>query len=91
MADSSSTRIPQNPVEYYRSFTESPNLQDKFNDIDDEAHFQTYLRLLQKYDTKNFVLDFGNDDAWCAINLEEDDFTPLLKYVSFSTCSGNLR
>lgn len=82
MADPYSTRVPQTPVEYYGSFTDSPDLLDKFNDIDDEVHFHDYLRLLQKYDTKNFVLDFGNDDAWCALNLEESDFTSLLgKYV----------
>lgn len=84
MSDSSAGRIHQSPVEYYGSFTDRPHLKEKFHDIDDEAHFRTYRLLLQRYDTQNFVLDFGNDDAWCALNLEEDDFTRLLRrYVRY--------
>lgn len=79
MAESTLARIPQNPLEYYESFTDSPHLKDEFHDIDNECHFQAYLQLLQQHDTQNFMLDFGNDDAWCARNLGEGDFTCLLR------------
>lgn len=84
MADSVAARILENPLEYYGSFTDRPHLKDKFHDIDDETHFRKHRLLLQRYETQNFVLDFGNDDAWCALNLEEEDFIRLLRrYVCY--------
>ncbi|RHZ43210.1 uncharacterized protein CDV56_100933 [Aspergillus thermomutatus] len=69
----------QNPYEYYASFTGRPALQDKFRDIDEESCFHAYLRRLRDAQTQNFVLDFGNDDAWCAMNLGQEDFGLLLR------------
>jgi len=69
----------QKPYEYYSSFDKQPHICDKFCDIDDEANFQTYLHLLEGAHTRNFVLDFGNEDAWCAVNLERDDIASLLR------------
>lgn len=68
----------QTPAEYYSSFSTRPGLAQKFNNIDEEVHFRDYLQHLQDAVTQNFVLDFGNDDAWCAVNLEKEDFTALL-------------
>lgn len=65
------------PLEYYQSFTESPRLKDRFQNIDEDIYFQ-YLTLLQNVGTVNFALDFGNDDAWCALNLGEGDIALLL-------------
>jgi len=69
----------QKPYEYYSSFEKQPHLCDKFRDIDDEASFLTYLHLLEDAHTRNFVLDFGNEDAWCAVNLEREDIASLLR------------
>ncbi|RLL92992.1 hypothetical protein CFD26_100450 [Aspergillus turcosus] len=69
----------QNPYEYYASFTSRPALRDKFRDIDDESCFYAYVRRLRDAQTQNFVLDFGNDDAWCAMNLGQEDFGLLLR------------
>lgn len=69
----------QSPREYYQSLSDSPRWRHRFCDIDDEGHFQTYLRRLQQLETQNFVLDFGNDDAWSALNLEEKDIALLLR------------
>ncbi|KAB8255613.1 ADP-ribosylation factor [Aspergillus pseudonomiae] len=69
----------QTPKEYYSSFKSNSNLQGKFHDIDDEAQFRAYLGYLQDAETRNFVLDFGNDDAWCAVDLEEEDIATLLR------------
>lgn len=69
----------QKPSEYYSSFGKSPDIREKFHDIDDEAYFKEYLCLLQDARTQNFVLDFGDEDAWCATNLEKEDIESLLR------------
>ncbi|KAE8134501.1 ADP-ribosylation factor [Aspergillus pseudotamarii] len=69
----------QTPKEYYSSFKSNSNLHEKFHDIDDEAQFRAYLGYLQDAQTRNFMLDFGNDDAWCAVDLEEEDIATLLR------------
>jgi hypothetical protein len=76
---SSSTSTDQSPSEYYASFTDRPTLQGKFRDIDEETCFYAYNRRLRDAQTRNFVLDFGNDDAWCAMNLRQEDFGLLLR------------
>ncbi|GAQ10775.1 hypothetical protein ALT_8096 [Aspergillus lentulus] len=76
---SSSASSDQNPYEYYASFTDRPTLQGKFRDIDEESCFYAYNRRLRDAQTQNFVLDFGNDDAWCAMNLKQEDFDLLLR------------
>ncbi|EAW07677.1 uncharacterized protein ACLA_023920 [Aspergillus clavatus NRRL 1] len=80
MSSFSSARSDQIPHAYYSALTSRPSLQDEFHDIDNEGHFQTYLRRLQDATTRNFVLDFGNDDAWCAMNLELEDISLLLRH-----------
>jgi hypothetical protein len=75
---SSSTSIDQSPSEYYASFRDRPTLQGKFRDIDEETCFYAYNRRLRDAQTQNFVLDFGND-AWCAMNLRQEDFGLLLR------------
>lgn len=71
------------PTEYYASLGGDHiplegSLKDKFHDIDDKVHFDEYRCQLWSSDTKNFVLDFGNEDAWCATNLRKDELTLLL-------------
>jgi hypothetical protein len=53
-------------------------LKDKFHDIDDPTHFKPYMKRLSDPLTKNFVLDFGNEDAFCATDLGKDEFKLLL-------------
>jgi hypothetical protein len=79
-------QVPQNmanspsPAQsYYSSFTDRPNLAQKFNDIDNADHFENYQRQLLSLDTNNFVLDFGNNDAWCAMNLDRGDLSALMR------------
>ncbi|GFN19006.1 hypothetical protein AtubIFM55763_005052 [Aspergillus tubingensis] len=69
----------QTPQEYYAGFKFRPNLQNAFCDIDDETNLKAYLKLLKDSQTRNFVLDFGNDDAWCAVNLGQEDIAAMLR------------
>lgn len=84
MAEAIYTRDLLGPQEYYarlggdRNFPDV-SLKDKFHDIDDKTHFAHYKSRLQNPQTQNFVLDFGNEDAWCATNLKEDELKLLLR------------
>lgn len=66
--------------EYYSSFPNNPNICEKFHNIDEASHFRDSLALLRDAQTRNFVLDFGNEDAWCAVDLETQDLTALLTH-----------
>ncbi|OXV06713.1 hypothetical protein Egran_05520 [Elaphomyces granulatus] len=70
---------PSPAQSYYSSFVDRPNLAQKFNDIDNVDHFENYQRQLLSLDTNNFVLDFGNNDAWCAMNLDRGDLSALMR------------
>ncbi|KAL1962853.1 hypothetical protein VTN77DRAFT_9128 [Rasamsonia byssochlamydoides] len=69
----------QTASEYYSGFLSTrPGLSQKFKNIDEEVHFREYQKLLLDARTQNFVLDFGNDDAWCGVNLNVDDLVALM-------------
>ena len=57
---------------------ENPDLGDKFHDIDDADSFTACRARLMHEGTRNFVVDFGNDEARCAIDLEDADFSALM-------------
>ena len=79
MSDSAFFRDPFNPQDYYASLRSGKgSFLDKFKDIDDSAHFNTYMRLIDNPHTQNFVLDFGNEDAYCATDFNTNDFQTLL-------------
>jgi hypothetical protein len=80
MSEASPVRSLMTAQEYYSSFSRHPRIKERFHDIDDPAHFREHLALLRDVQTQNFVLDFGNEDAWCAVNLEQQDVTALLTY-----------
>ncbi|KAJ5577039.1 hypothetical protein N7535_003965 [Penicillium sp. DV-2018c] len=65
--------------DYYASLDENGSLVRKFMDIDDETQFHTAIRRLQDPLTQNFLLDFGNEDAWCASDLTTDEMKLLLR------------
>jgi hypothetical protein len=74
-----SMREPLDPKKYYEGIQgHQGSLRDKFNDIDDPAYFRQYMHLLKEAETQNFVLDFGNEDAYCATDLVTEDFKALL-------------
>lgn len=67
------------PQEYYSSLSgDRPSLEEKFHDIDNKTHFYNAMRRLEDPRTRNFVLDFGNEDAWYGANLDTEDIKLLL-------------
>ncbi|KAJ5883600.1 uncharacterized protein N7473_010486 [Penicillium subrubescens] len=70
---------PRTPEEYYASLQGAQgSLESKFKNIDDKVHFMDYMQRLKNPLTRSFVLDFGNDVAYCATDLNTGDFRGLL-------------
>ncbi|KAI2791363.1 hypothetical protein POX_c04221 [Penicillium oxalicum] len=61
---------------YYASLRGSHGgpLEEKFKDIDEQTTFVEYMQRLRNSKTRNFILDFGNEDAFCATDLDTEDF-----------------
>ena len=78
MSETVYSRDPTTPRDYYSGLDNDGSLIEKFKDIDDKAQFYGAMRRLEDPLTKNFVLDFGNDDAWCASDLDTDELQKLL-------------
>ncbi|KAL4934722.1 uncharacterized protein BDV17DRAFT_13333 [Aspergillus undulatus] len=80
MSEASPVRSSMSAQEYYKNFPQNPNIEANFHNIDEASHFRHYSALLKDVETRNFVLDFGNEDAWCAVDLEKEDITTLLTH-----------
>lgn len=70
---------PLSPEEYYASLEGTQgSFGSKFKNIDDKVHFMDYMKRLKNPLTRSFVLDFGNDVAYCATDLNTGEFRGLL-------------
>lgn len=79
ITSSSHRSVSKSPIEYYAQFADScPGLAQKFRDIDQSIYYNESKILLLDPNTQNFVVDFGNDDAWCAVNLEKTEVERLI-------------
>ncbi|KAK2760773.1 hypothetical protein FQN54_002010 [Arachnomyces sp. PD_36] len=65
--------------DYYSKSTKRPDLFSKFQNIDLDRNLPAAKEYFSNPSTKNFVVDFGEEHAWCAPNLEEEDYEALLK------------
>ncbi|KAF2094803.1 hypothetical protein NA57DRAFT_60221 [Rhizodiscina lignyota] len=50
-----------------------------FKDFDNPLNFKSLDEKARKASTRNFVIDFGDDEAWCAFDLEASAVKKLLK------------
>ncbi|PGH07967.1 hypothetical protein GX51_01407 [Blastomyces parvus] len=64
--------------DYYSSITSRPQLWEAFRNLDNAIHFAECRGCLIDEETRNFVVDFGDDEAYAAFDLEEEDFAALL-------------
>ncbi|KAJ5771244.1 uncharacterized protein N7511_003295 [Penicillium nucicola] len=78
MTETVYSRDPTGPLNYYSSLDGGGPLADKFKDIDDKIQFVTAMHRLKDPLTANFVLDFGNEDAWSASDLNSEEIKLLL-------------
>ncbi|PGH17206.1 hypothetical protein AJ79_01344 [Helicocarpus griseus UAMH5409] len=70
--------LPDGARDYYSNITGSPGLWDAFRNLDDPTDFAECRGCLANEATQNFVVDFGNDEAYGAFDLGVDDFAALL-------------
>ncbi|TKA57594.1 hypothetical protein B0A49_10699 [Cryomyces minteri] len=68
---------PQLP-EYYQDIGVTYLLQE-FKNLDDRASFELFERAVGNPKTGNFVVDFGDEEAWCGFDLAVDAFNGLLE------------
>ncbi|KAF4769724.1 hypothetical protein HAV15_011358 [Penicillium sp. str.  len=78
MSHTTDSRDSTAPQDYYSSLDDEGLLVEKFKDIDDKTQFYTAMRCLEDPLTQNFVLDFGNEEAWCASDLGTNELKLLL-------------
>lgn len=69
----------QPAADYYKSLSAGPSLAEKFSDIDDAHNFRQCQQKLLNSTTRNFVLDFGDQDAWCGFDLKKEEFVSLMR------------
>lgn len=78
MSYTTDSRDSTAPQDYYSSLDDQGSLVEKFKNIDDKTQFHTAMRCLEDPLTRNFVLDFGNEEAWCASDLGTNELKLLL-------------
>ncbi|CAI7624853.1 unnamed protein product [Penicillium palitans] len=78
MSHTTDSRDSTAPQDYYSSLDDEGSLVEKFKNIDDKTQFYTAMRCLEDPLTQNFVLDFGNEEAWCASDLGTNELKLLL-------------
>lgn len=75
--------------EYYQNL-DSDEIASQFKDFDDSFYFRMFDERLRRPESQNFVLDFGDDAAWCAFDLSVDAVSKLLRcpvrYSPTTTC-----
>ncbi|KAF1984675.1 hypothetical protein K402DRAFT_395371 [Aulographum hederae CBS 113979] len=78
MAATDQRRSSQALPSYYRQVN-TPEVSHSFRNFDDPDIFSEFDRSVRQVHSKNFVLDFGDDEAWCGFDLGVDSIKSLLK------------
>ncbi|KAF2832831.1 hypothetical protein CC86DRAFT_414443 [Ophiobolus disseminans] len=72
---------PASPAEdlpaYYQDLSDE-NIQHSFRNFDTERNFDLFDRQTRNPRSNNFCLDFGEDDAFCAFDLDAQSYSKLL-------------
>ena len=72
---------PASPAEELPSYYEDlcdPDILSSFRDFDNTRNFDLFDRQTRNPRSSNFVVDFGDDDAYCAFDLGADSISRLL-------------
>ncbi len=74
--------------DYYRS-TGISQLQHAIKDFDNVANFRAFERHVASPISQNFMIDFGDEEAWCGFDLDASAIKSLLETpVSFGSSNG---
>ncbi|KIW06736.1 uncharacterized protein PV09_02429 [Verruconis gallopava] len=66
------------PAEYYRGLDQW-SLSEGMKDFDDPENYDELARAVMSARSRNFVLDFDDDHAWCGFDLDAEAISSLLK------------
>ncbi|EER28026.1 hypothetical protein CPC735_033620 [Coccidioides posadasii C735 delta SOWgp] len=72
-----SEETPSMP-DYYYKLPNCESLRAKLCNLDDSSDFRRCQYYLGSDETRNFVVDFDDNGAWCAFNIEKDELSALL-------------
>jgi hypothetical protein len=64
--------------EYYQNLNPW-TIADAIRDFDDPGNFDELNRLVSNPHSRNFIVDFNDDKAWCGFDLDADSYSALLK------------
>lgn len=64
--------------EYYQGLGEWP-VGEAMRDFDDPENYEELSRAVMSARSRNFVVDFDDDHAWCGFDFGQDAITALLK------------
>ncbi|WEW55785.1 hypothetical protein PRK78_001218 [Emydomyces testavorans] len=64
--------------EYYQKLPDCESLLAKIRNLDDSSDFTECQYRLGTEETRNFVVDFDDNGAWCAFNVEKDELSALI-------------
>lgn len=78
MSESPRQQASDNLPEYYRKLKHVEILKG-FKNFDDLSNFKSLDDRVRHSRSRNFVLDFADEQAWCAFDLEADAVSKLLK------------
>jgi len=76
--DSAQTEATKAPKYYRHSISSGPD-QNAFQDLDDPAVLRKSIEAISSSFTRNFVLDFSDDDAWVGFDLAAESVAELVK------------
>jgi hypothetical protein len=66
------------PAEYYRSLGQW-TVSERMRDFDNPEDYEELARAIMSARSRNFVLDFDDDHAWCGLGLTPEAIAALLK------------
>jgi hypothetical protein len=68
---------PRDLPEYYRKL-DSLDISDSIKDFDDAQTLEDFIVKARSAKSRNFIVDFSDDEAWCGFDLEAESYTKLL-------------
>lgn len=63
----------------YYSQIQDQNGQVRFRNFDDKAIFDEYAAYVESASSRNFVIDFGAEEAWAALDIGQYEIDRLLQ------------
>ena len=77
VAAATATAAEAKQPQYYRA--RGSDIADAFRNFDDKINFDCFEQWAQESNRDNFIVDYGDDQAWCAFDLDAEQLEKLVK------------